>query len=122
VPSYPVPGSERRLQSPEFEGGGQPISGASGVIPDPIEKGVPDLPTNAFFAYGHYEGIPRVLSRHRLRARTARLPQGARPAEARFRMRKTDFAGISRQGTALITVRLPGCPNGYLSLASLRLT
>jgi peptidoglycan/xylan/chitin deacetylase (PgdA/CDA1 family) len=31
------------------------------VIPDPIEKGVPDLPTNAFFAYGHYEGIPRVL-------------------------------------------------------------
>jgi hypothetical protein len=34
-----------------FEGGGQPISGAGGVIPDPIEKGVPDLPTNAFFAY-----------------------------------------------------------------------
>jgi peptidoglycan/xylan/chitin deacetylase (PgdA/CDA1 family) len=31
------------------------------VIPDPIEKGIPDLPTNAFFAYGHYEGIPRVL-------------------------------------------------------------
>jgi peptidoglycan/xylan/chitin deacetylase (PgdA/CDA1 family) len=44
-----------------FEAGGQPISGAGGVIPDPIEKGVPDLPTNAFFAYGHYEGIPRVL-------------------------------------------------------------
>src|ERR1700716_2712477 len=44
-----------------FEGGGQPISGAGGVIPDPIEKGVPDLPTNAFFAYGHYEGIPRTL-------------------------------------------------------------
>ncbi len=44
-----------------FEGGGQPISGASGAIPDPIKKGVPDLPTNAFFAYGYYEGIPRVL-------------------------------------------------------------
>ncbi len=44
-----------------FEGGGQPISGAGGVIPEPIEKGVPDLPTNAFFAYGHYEGIPRAL-------------------------------------------------------------
>ncbi len=44
-----------------FDGGGQPISGAGGVIPDPIEKGVPDLPTKAFFAYGHYEGIPRVL-------------------------------------------------------------
>ncbi len=44
-----------------FEGGGQPISGAGGLIPDPIEAGVPDLPTNAFFAYGHYEGIPRVL-------------------------------------------------------------
>jgi peptidoglycan/xylan/chitin deacetylase (PgdA/CDA1 family) len=44
-----------------FEGGGQPISGAGGVIPEPIERGVPDLPTNAFFAYGHYEGIPRLL-------------------------------------------------------------
>src|SRR5712672_3920937 len=44
-----------------FEAGGQPISGAGGVIPDPIEKGVPDLPTNAFFAYGHYDGIPRLL-------------------------------------------------------------
>jgi peptidoglycan/xylan/chitin deacetylase (PgdA/CDA1 family) len=44
-----------------FEGGGQPISGAGGLIPEPIEKGLPDLPTNAFFAYGHYEGIPRVL-------------------------------------------------------------
>jgi peptidoglycan/xylan/chitin deacetylase (PgdA/CDA1 family) len=45
-----------------FEGGGLPISGASGAILDPIEKGVPDLPTNAFFAYGHYEGIPRLLN------------------------------------------------------------
>ena len=44
-----------------FEGGGQPISGAGGVIPDKIQAGVPDLPTNAFFAYGHYEGIPRLL-------------------------------------------------------------
>jgi peptidoglycan/xylan/chitin deacetylase (PgdA/CDA1 family) len=44
-----------------FEGGGQPISGAGGLIPDPIEEGVPDLPTNALFAYGQYEGIPRVL-------------------------------------------------------------
>ncbi|WP_199751738.1 MULTISPECIES: polysaccharide deacetylase family protein [unclassified Asaia] len=44
-----------------FEGGGQPISGAGGVIPDPIAQHVPDLPTNAFFAYGHYEGIPRLL-------------------------------------------------------------
>ena len=44
-----------------FEASGQPISGAGGVIPDPIEKGLPDLPTNAFFQYGIYEGIPRVL-------------------------------------------------------------
>ncbi|SEN47475.1 Peptidoglycan/xylan/chitin deacetylase, PgdA/CDA1 family [Sphingomonas gellani] len=44
-----------------FEGGGQPISGAGGVIPDPIEDGLPDLPTNAFFAYGPNEGIPRIL-------------------------------------------------------------
>ena len=44
-----------------FEAGGQPISGAGGVIPDPIQHGIPDLPTNAFFAYGLYEGIPRLL-------------------------------------------------------------
>jgi peptidoglycan/xylan/chitin deacetylase (PgdA/CDA1 family) len=44
-----------------FEGGGQPISGAGGGNPDKIEAGVPDLPTNAFFAYGHYEGIPCLL-------------------------------------------------------------
>ena len=43
-----------------FEAGGQPISGAGGVIPDPIEGGLPDLPTNAFFEYGVYEGIPRL--------------------------------------------------------------
>jgi peptidoglycan/xylan/chitin deacetylase (PgdA/CDA1 family) len=45
-----------------FEGGGQPISGGGGPIPEPIDKGVPDLPTNAFFAYGYYEGIPRALN------------------------------------------------------------
>ena len=44
-----------------FEAGGQPISGAGGVIPDPIEGRLPDLPTNAFFEYGVYEGIPRLL-------------------------------------------------------------
>ncbi|GBQ91470.1 polysaccharide deacetylase family protein [Asaia krungthepensis] len=44
-----------------YEGGGQPISGAGGVIPEAVAAGVPDLPTNAFFAYGHYEGIPRLL-------------------------------------------------------------
>ncbi|QRF62724.1 polysaccharide deacetylase family protein [Variovorax paradoxus] len=53
-----------------FEGGGQPISGAAGPIPIPIDKGVPDLPTNAFFAYGRYEGIPRALDlfdKHRIK-------------------------------------------------------
>jgi peptidoglycan/xylan/chitin deacetylase (PgdA/CDA1 family) len=44
-----------------FEGGGQPISGAGGPIPEPIQNGLPDLPTNAFFAYGPNEGIPRIL-------------------------------------------------------------
>lgn len=44
-----------------FEAGGQPISGAGGVIPDPIQNDLPDLPTNAFFEYGIYEGIPRIL-------------------------------------------------------------
>ena len=53
-----------------FEAGGQPISGGGGVIPDPIAAGVPDLPTNAFFAYGRYEGIPRLLDlmdKHRIK-------------------------------------------------------
>jgi peptidoglycan/xylan/chitin deacetylase (PgdA/CDA1 family) len=45
-----------------FEGGGQPVSGSGGPIPEPIKNGLPDLPTNAFFAYGHYEGIPRALN------------------------------------------------------------
>ena len=45
-----------------FEGGGQPISGAGGPISEPIKDGLPDLPTNAFFAYGYYEGIPRALN------------------------------------------------------------
>jgi peptidoglycan/xylan/chitin deacetylase (PgdA/CDA1 family) len=44
-----------------FEGAGQANSGAGGMIPDPIETLVADLPTNAFFAYGRYEGVPRVL-------------------------------------------------------------
>ena len=44
-----------------FEAGGQPVSGAGGVIPEPILRGSPDLPTNAFFQYGVYEGIPRIL-------------------------------------------------------------
>jgi peptidoglycan/xylan/chitin deacetylase (PgdA/CDA1 family) len=53
-----------------FEAGGQPISGAGGVIPDPIQPGTPDLPTNAFFEYGVYEGIPRLLDlfdKHRIK-------------------------------------------------------
>jgi peptidoglycan/xylan/chitin deacetylase (PgdA/CDA1 family) len=53
-----------------FEAGGQPISGAGGVIPDPIEHQLPDLPTNAFFEYGVSEGIPRILDlfdRHQLK-------------------------------------------------------
>ncbi len=53
-----------------FEAGGQPASGAGGVIPDPIQQGSPDLPTNAFFQYGVYEGIPRLLDlfdKHRIK-------------------------------------------------------
>jgi peptidoglycan/xylan/chitin deacetylase (PgdA/CDA1 family) len=40
------------------------------VIPDPIQQGSPDLPTNAFFQYGVYEGIPRLLDlfdKHRIK-------------------------------------------------------
>lgn len=48
--------------SMQFEAGGQPISGAAGLIPDPIAPGFPDLPTNSFFDYGIQEGIPRMLN------------------------------------------------------------
>src|ERR1700752_424657 len=44
-----------------FEGGGRPISGVGGFISEPIQDGLPDLPTNALFAYGYTEGIPRLL-------------------------------------------------------------
>ena len=44
-----------------FEGTGQPISGAGGALPEPIKPGLPDQATNAFFAYGVNEGIPRAL-------------------------------------------------------------
>jgi peptidoglycan/xylan/chitin deacetylase (PgdA/CDA1 family) len=53
-----------------FEGGGQPSSGASGVIPEQIMGSIPDLPTSAFFAYGYNEGIPRLLDlmdKHRIK-------------------------------------------------------
>ncbi len=46
----------------QFEAGGQPISGATGLIPEPIQKGYPDLATNSFFDYGVQEGIPRLLN------------------------------------------------------------
>jgi peptidoglycan/xylan/chitin deacetylase (PgdA/CDA1 family) len=44
-----------------FEGGGQPIVGAGGVISEKIEGGAPDFPTDAFYEYGYNEGIPRLL-------------------------------------------------------------
>ncbi|MBT2188618.1 polysaccharide deacetylase family protein [Sphingobium nicotianae] len=44
-----------------FEGGGQPVSGAGGAVPEPIKPGYPDQVTNAFFEYGPNEGIPRAL-------------------------------------------------------------
>ena len=46
----------------QFEAGGQPVSGASGLIPEPIKKGYPDLATNSYFDYGVQEGIPRLLN------------------------------------------------------------
>ena len=69
-----------------FEAGGQPISGAGGVIPEPIKDDLPDLPTNAFFQYGVYEGIPRLLDlfdRHGVKMSSFMIGQrgreGARP-------------------------------------------
>ncbi len=47
--------------SMQFEGGGQPISGAPGPVSEPIQAGRPDLPQNSFYEYGVHEGIPRML-------------------------------------------------------------
>jgi peptidoglycan/xylan/chitin deacetylase (PgdA/CDA1 family) len=47
--------------SMQFEAGGQPISGASGPVTEPIAAGYPDLPQNSFYDYGVREGIPRML-------------------------------------------------------------
>ena len=66
-----------------FEAGGQPISGAGGVIPDPIQQGLPDLPTNAFFEYGVYEGIPRILDlfdKHKIKLSSFMIGQAVNKA------------------------------------------
>jgi peptidoglycan/xylan/chitin deacetylase (PgdA/CDA1 family) len=47
--------------SMQFEAGGQPISGASGPITEPILDGFPDLGQNTFYEYGAREGVPRLL-------------------------------------------------------------
>jgi peptidoglycan/xylan/chitin deacetylase (PgdA/CDA1 family) len=44
-----------------FEAGGQPITGASGPVTEPIRSGYPDLPQNSFYEYGVREGILRML-------------------------------------------------------------
>ena len=76
-----------------FEAGGQPISGAGGVIPDPIQQGLPDLPTNAFFQYGTDEGIPRLLDlfdKHRMKVSSFMIGQAVekRPDLAREIVRR----------------------------------
>src|SRR5260370_41796107 len=38
-----------------FEAGGQPISGAGGVSPHPVQPGPPHLPTKRVFQYRGYE-------------------------------------------------------------------
>jgi peptidoglycan/xylan/chitin deacetylase (PgdA/CDA1 family) len=47
--------------SMQFEAGGQPLSGASGPLVEPILPGFPDLGQNTFYEYGAREGVPRIL-------------------------------------------------------------
>jgi peptidoglycan/xylan/chitin deacetylase (PgdA/CDA1 family) len=66
-----------------FEAGGQPISGAGGVIPDPIRDGLPDLPTNAFFQYAVYEGVRRLLDlmdKHQVKLSSFMIGEAVRKA------------------------------------------
>src|SRR5258708_19874987 len=61
-----------------FEANGQPISGASGPITEPIKPGYPDLATNTYFDYGMREGIPRLLDlfdRHQIRVSSFMIGQ-----------------------------------------------
>ena len=105
-----------------FEAGGQPISGAGGVIPELIQQGSPDLPTNAFFEYGVYEGIPRLLDlfdKHRIKMSSfmigravdrapdlarevvradTKLPRTAAPGRTATRWMRTRNGGSSRTG------------------------
>ena len=56
--------------SMQFEAGGQPISGASGPITEPVLDGFPDLGQNSFYEYGAREGVPRILDlmdKHQIR-------------------------------------------------------
>ena len=47
--------------SMQFEAGGQPVSGAGGLITEPVLPGFPDLGQNSFYEYGAREGVPRLL-------------------------------------------------------------
>jgi peptidoglycan/xylan/chitin deacetylase (PgdA/CDA1 family) len=76
-----------------YEGDGQPISGARGVIPEPIGNGLPDVPTNGVFQYGIYEGTPRLLNlfdKHDIKVTTFMIGQAVDkdPALAREVVRR----------------------------------
>jgi hypothetical protein len=45
----------------QFEGGEQPVSGASGPITGPILPVFPDVGQNTSYEYGAREGVPRIL-------------------------------------------------------------
>ena len=108
--SYPAVGSPfwpngARLAislSLQFEAGGQPISGASGLIPEPIAPGYPDLATNSYFDYGIQEGIPRLLNlfdKHGVKATSFMVGQAvdAHPELAREIVRRGHEAAAHGQ-------------------------
>ncbi len=80
-----------------FEGGGQPISGAGGVIPDPIEKGVPDLPTNAFAFCDTFQCSE--FADHRLARRGGRY-SGYRSRDSKSRLSRINAARRLRSSIA----------------------
>lgn len=66
----------------QFEAGGQPVSGASGPITEPILPGFADRGQNPLYQYGAREGVPRLrdlLDRHgiTMTLRQPRVAQGA---------------------------------------------
>ena len=97
--------------SMQFEAGGQPISGASGPITEPILDGLPDLQQNTFYEYGAREGVARILDlldQHQIKMTSFMIGRAVENQPARRReivRRGHEAAAHGRPGKAVTTCR-----------------